>query len=157
MLRLHDVCQGMHDTLGHVLVQSQALDASVSEFEDRANLYHATALCDRLQVLTARICASTVLLYGKHGGKGHVCVFLLEAVGIMFHWVANGEIVADKDWFQARGRTVLSVGEVMALIKDMIDESTIGSWEKAVEWLNKYGKSPRVDFSRIPGTLLLPP
>ena len=123
---------------------------SITEFEDHANLYPATALCNRLQGLITWVSTSVVLPYEQHSGEGYVSVFMSEVGGIMFHWVENGELVADRAWFQARGRTVLSVAELMDLIKDMIGESTTGSWEKAAEWLSKYGKSPGVDFEKVP-------
>jgi hypothetical protein len=120
-------------------------------------MYPATKLSRRLLGLATWIAASAVSLYDQHGGEGHVCVFLSAAEGTTLHWIENEKIVADRAGFQSRGFTVLSAPEVMDLIDDVFHESTTGGWEKAVEWLNKYGKSPGVDFSRLSQTLLPPP
>ena len=157
MATLNDVCQGMHQTLAHIQVRCDALGSSLAAFEDHVSMYPATKLSHRLLGLATWIAASTVSLYDQHGGEGHVCVFLSAGEGTTLHWVENEKIVADRAHFQSRGFTVLSPPEVMDLITDMIHESTSGGWEKVVEWLNKYGKSPGVDFSKVSRIPLLPP
>ena len=67
--------------------------------------------------------------------------------------------MADKTWWQqSKGVTILAFDEAIGLIKGIIHElASSGGWEKAVEWLSKYGKSPQVDFSQFPKMPLFPP
>ena len=82
-------------------------------------------------------------------GKGYVCVFLTQKEGITVHWVENKEIVADKSWFEAYGSKVLSPDEAIFIICEMVDEIVSNNWVKVMEWLNKYGKSPGLDFDKF--------
>ena len=67
-------------------------------------------------------------------------------------WVEREQIVANRERYRADGFTVLSVEEMVDIIEDLVRELDSGNWAKVVDWLNRYGKSPGLDFERLPET-----
>jgi len=149
MPTLKDSCQELQQRLAQIEGLYQDISNNLLEFEDHVSLYIASRLIRKLRILAAWIMVRTAALYEEHEGEGHVCVFFSEGRGTTLHWVERKEIVADRAWFESRGLKVVSVPEVADTIAQMATELTSDNWAKVVDWLNNYGKSPGLDFTKF--------
>lgn len=149
MSALSDACQELRQVLAKVEGQCQVVLESIGEFNDHASSYALVRLSRKLAILGYWIIGLTKRLYEEHKGGGYVCVFLTESNGVTVHWIENEEIVADKAWFASQGSTVLSVDEAINTIVQLTNELALNHWAKVVHWLNRYGKSPGLDFSKF--------
>jgi len=150
MEMLKEICSEVEKVLDHVENDCQVIIHSLNDFGNYVSSYAAWRLGRKLQILGSWIIVLVEGLYKEHKGKGYVCVFLTQKEGITVHWVETKKIVADKSWFEAYGSKVLSPEEAIGIICEMVDEIVSNNWVKVMEWLNKYGKSPGLDFSKFP-------
>lgn len=146
---LKETCGELEKVLSHIENDCQAILASLNEFDCYVGSYAVAGLTRKLQILSCWIIALAESLYKEHKGQGYVCVFLSEARGINILWVEREEIVADKAYFEAYGSKVLSVEEATEIIIDLLNELASGNWAKVVDWVNKYGNSPGLDFNKF--------
>lgn len=124
--------------------------ASLDRFENYVNTCLVARLAHRLVVLTWWVGWKAELLSREHKGEGYVCLFLSEKEGLFAYWVEKPELVANKAGFQASGYTVLSQTEFIDIVMAMNQEWSSGNWANVVDWMNRYGKSPGLDFNRFP-------
>ena len=150
MSALSDACQELRQVLAKVEGQCQVVLESIGLFNDHASSYALVRLSRKLAILGYWIIGLTKQLYEEHKGDGYVCVFLTKRDGITVHWVEDKKIVADKSWFASFGSTVLSVEGAIDIICQLIKELGSNNWPKVVDWLSMYGKSPGLDFSKLP-------
>ncbi len=149
---LWDSCHELGEVLSRVLDGCEIILADLEGFNSYAGSYATSRLVRKLAILSHWITRMEGSLYRDHKDKGYVCVFLSEREGIHPLWIEREEIVADRERFRADGSTVLSVGEMVDIIEDLVRELDSGNWAKVVDWLNRYGKSQGLDFRSFPET-----
>lgn len=103
----------------------------------------------KLQILRGWILMTKTELYGNHQNQGYVCAFLSEHHGISVEWVKDKSLVEDKAFYESNGQKVVSIEEIIDIIVQFEKEVDIGTWAKAVAWLNLYGKSSGWDFRKL--------
>lgn len=143
-------CRELKQVLGHVEHCCQIILTNLNEFEGYLATYAPGCLRRKLDILGSWINALAELRYKEHENRGYVCVFLSEVNGFNVYWVKKEEIVADKAYYEQNGSKVLSVEEATGIIIDMMNNLASGNWAEVVDWVKKYGKSPGLDFSKIP-------
>ena len=81
-------------------------------------------------------------LYLQHGGIGYV--FLITGINseMTMHWVRRKDIVADKYVFHDKGRTVVSISEVLNIIARLLEKLDLGNLAEAIAWINNYRTQP---------------
>lgn len=142
-------CNELERVLSGVEDHCQAILTDLNEFEEYAASYTIRRLVRKLTILAFWVIATTEQLYKEHSFQGYVCVFLSERNGLAAHWVETEEIVANKAFFEAGGSKVFSLEEANNIIAEMIKELGAGNWVKVVDWMNRYGKSPGLDFNKF--------
>lgn len=147
---LREICSELETILDHVESDCQVIIHGLNNLGNYASSYAVSRLVRKLQILGSWIIVLVERLYKEHKGHGHVCVFLTERDGITVHWVENKRIVADKSWFASFGETVLSLEEAIDLICHLMKEVGSNDWYQVVDWLGRYGKSPGLDFDKLP-------
>jgi hypothetical protein len=145
----NDVYQEMAQSLLESEETCLTILRDLVEFENYASSYAKNMILQKLSILGQWIVDITKLLYEEHKGGGYVCVFLKEQGGISVRWVEDREIVTDKSWYASCGSTVLSPEEVIDIISGLIEQLKVNNWIEVVKWLNTYGKSPGLDFSKL--------
>ena len=150
MSLLKDTCYELEQTLTLAEVECQVIIGCLNEFENYAGLYVIGRLLTRLTILAQWVTTETVRLYKEHQGKGYVCVFLTQRYGVAAYWVEDEKLVADKAYFASFGSTVTSPEVVMEVIRQLIECLHSNDWSTVVDWLNRYGKSPGLDFDKLP-------
>ena len=152
MEALRGSCAKLAQVLAQVEERCQISLADLDRFNNYAGSYARFRLVRRLAILSFWVSGVAKSLYREHQGKGYVCVFLSEREGVHMLWVEREQIVANRERFRADGFTVLSVEEMVGKIEDLVRELDSDNWAKVVDWLNRYGKSPGLDFERFPET-----
>ena len=142
-------CAELEQVLTRVEEDCHIITNCLEEFNRYVGQYGQYRLTLKLLILASWITARAKSLYEEHQGQGYVAVFLNMNEGTNIHWVSDEQIVADKAFYRARGIIVLSVDELSELALSLISELVSGSWAKVVDWLNKYGKSHRLDFTKF--------
>ena len=127
----------------------QVILTELNEFEEYVASYAIRRLVRKLTVLAWWVITMAERLYKEHSFQGYVCVFLSERNGLAVHWVETEEIVANKAFFEAGGSKVLSLEEVNYIVAKMTKELGDGNWAKVMDWLNRHGKSPGLDFNKF--------
>lgn len=150
MLTLNDACHELRLVLAQIEGECQDTRDHLNEFEKYAGSYAINRLIRKLAILSYWIIGKTKRQYEEHRGHGYVCVFLTERDGITVYWVEDEKIVADKSWFASFGSTVLSVEEAIDIICQLIKELGSNNWPRVIDWLSKYGKSPGLNFDKLP-------
>ena len=113
------------------------LKADLAFFEEHATRWPGEQVALRLVALADAISKEACRLLAEHG-RGCVAVLTGET-GIGFiRWEAEREILADKEYYRARGTTVFFVDEMLGQIKDLVMELANGNWVPAVTWLNNH-------------------
>ena len=148
METIEESCREVKQILSHVEHCCQLILTSLTEFEEYMTTYAAGRLRRKLDILGSWVNALTELRYKEHENQGYVCVFLSEANGFNVYWVKEKAIVADKAYYAQNGSKVLSVEEATSIIISMMNNLTSGNWAEVLDWVKKYGKSPRLDFSK---------
>lgn len=149
MKTLGESCHALEKVLSCIGDDCQLILTSLDRFESCVCSYAIGRLIRKLRILGAWMIAQAESLYEQHKSQGYVCVFLSEARGINVLWVEKGEIVADKAYFEAYGSKVLSLEEATEIIIDLLNELASGNWATVVDWVNRYGKSPGLDFDKF--------
>lgn len=149
---LWDSCHELGEALSMVLDRCETILADLGRFDSYVGRYAVGRLVRRLAILSVWVARVAESLYRDHRRLGYVAVLLSEGSGIAIHWVEREKIVANKESYRSDGFTVLSVEEMVDIIEDLVRELDLGNWDKVVDWLNRYGKSPGLDFKRFPET-----
>ena len=149
---LQDSCRELGEVLSRVQDGCETILADLRRFESYMALYGVRRLVRRLAILSSWVSWVAESLYREHEGQGYVCVFLSERQGVHILWVEREKLVANRERYRADGFTVLSVEEMVDIMEDLVRELDSGNWAKVVDWLNRYGKSPGLDFERFPET-----
>ena len=148
---LQDSCHELGEVLSRVLDGCEIILADLGRFDSYVGRYAVGRLVRRLAILSFWISAVAESLYRDHVGQGYVCVVLKEGTGIFIHRVEREELLPTR-WTRAHGYTVLSVDGAVGIIEELARELDSGNWAKVVDWLNRYGKSPGLDFGSFPET-----
>ena len=149
MGELRESCHKLENVLDQVEAKCGVFITDLKDFNNYVASYALYRLCRKLQIIASWITVCVERLYEEHNGEGHVCVFLTQKAGVTVHWVETREIVADKAYYQAYGSIVLSPEEAIVIIAQLIDGLVLNNWAEAIDWLNKYGKSPGLDFDKF--------
>ena len=149
---LWDSCHELGEVLSRVLDGCETILDDLGRFDSYVGRYAVGRLIRRLAILSVWVSRVAESLYREHEGSGYVCVFLSEREGVHMLWVEREQIVANRERYRADGFTVLSVEEMVDIIEDLVRGLDSGNWAKVVDWLNRYGKSPGLDFERFPET-----
>jgi len=143
---LGDICNELTQRLANVQSQCQVLLISLDRFDSNVTTLAIEKLRRKLVVLKAWIITHTESVAREHKGQGFICVFVGEANGIYIQWVEDEELVTDRGHYAAFGLRVLSLEEFIGTIDHLLENLDLGNWDKVVDWLNKYGKSPGLVF-----------
>ncbi len=149
---LQDSCRESREVLSRVLDRCEIIFADLEGFNSYVASYAVGRLVRRLAILNVWVARVAESLYRDHGGQGYVCVFLSEREGVHVLWVEREQIVANRERYRTYGATVLSVQEMVDIIEGLARELDSGNWARVVDWLNRYGSSPGLDFDRFPET-----
>lgn len=146
MANMQGACRGLEEVLSEVENRSQLMVVSLNEFDRYVGSYALTRLVHRLAILSAWVSNVAESRHKEHRGQGYVCIFLSEAYGMNVYWIEDAKLIADKTWYRAWGHEVLTVDEAKELITGLVKQLGAGDWAEVVRWLERYGKSPGLDF-----------
>jgi len=150
MGELRESCHKLENVLDQVEAKCGMIITDLEDFNNYVVSYAPYRLCRKLQIIANWIVGCVERLYEEHKGQGYVCVFLTQKAGVTVHWVETKKLVADKAHYQAYGSIVLSPEEAIVIIAQMMDGLVLNNWAEAIDWLNRYGKSPGLDFDKLP-------
>jgi hypothetical protein len=148
MPTVNNVCLELEQTLSKLEDRCHKIIGEMTKFDSYVASYAIERLTSRLRILEGWIIAWAEHLYEEHDKQGYVCVFFNVIKGITIKWVEDAELVADKAWNAKFGNTVLSVEESVNMIENNLVYLAQGDWERVIEWVKLYGKSPGLDFDK---------
>jgi hypothetical protein len=135
---LEDVCREIENNLKEVAGEIAALEANLAFFEERAARWPGEQVALRLQTIASAIAGETARLLNEHDGRGFVGVWTGKTGTASVVWQANREVLADKEYYRARGETMLFAFEMRDQIKALVTGLADGGWVPAVAWLNAH-------------------
>ena len=129
--------QGLHD----VSNECRSFSLELRKFNQRTS-EGAEQLKLVLAGIVNEIKRSEKSLYLQHGGIGYV--FLITGIdsGMMMYWMESKDIVADKHVFDDKGRTIVSISEVLNTIAGLLEKLDLGNLAEAITWINNYRTQP---------------
>lgn len=138
MKTLSDTCLQIEGALKKREEEIKALEEGLVSFEEHASRWPVDQILSRLLALAEAIAKETSRLQAEHSGKGCVWISLRNTgIGII-KWEGNEALLADREYFKARGTTVLFPDEMLEIIKLLVMEMEKGSWVLVVTWLNNH-------------------
>jgi len=147
---LNDACSEVDEILSQVDEQCLAMQVLLDEFCKCVSAYSVETLGRKLTILSQWVWLMAEALYRGCKSPGHVRVYMKENEGILVRWVGKQESVATNAWYKSKGWIDISFIELeQDIIEELQRELTLGNWRKVAGFLNKYGKSPGLDFDQF--------
>lgn len=138
MKTLSDTCLQIEGALKKREEEIKALEEGLVSFEEHASRWPVDQILSRLLALAEAIAKETSRLQAEHSGKGCVWISLRNTgIGII-KWEEDKEVLADREYFKAKGMNVLFPDEMVATIKQLAIELAKGNWVLVVTWLNTH-------------------
>ena len=149
MAEMEDARRELEHVLTAVSYECQQILTRVQAFEDYAGSYLTGRLRLKLFVIRDWITAQSNRLYREHGSGGCVGIFFRDQNGIEPIWAEKKSLLDDKSCYARFGTTVFLLEEFLEIICQLDNALNVNDWCKVLEWLRKYDRSQRVDFTKL--------
>ena len=135
---LSDTCTQIGGVLKQREEEIKMLEADLTFFEEHADRWPEEQILSRLLAFAEAIAEESSRLLAEHGGQGCIWVSTGNSGMGSIKWEEDKEVLADREYFKAKGMNVLFPDEMVATIKQLVMELAKGNWVLVVTWLNTH-------------------